>query len=275
MKIVLLSVLGFAALLGGGSFLVNNNTVNSSTQSTVVTLPASSPTSTNLPTLAKSTDTKQVHKLAVDKTRVLYLNDEVGGFSIVPLLAKIKEFNAKSADPIYLLIDSPGGSVLAGGALVSEMEASKAPIYTVCTALCASMAAIIHSYGTQRYMLDRAILMYHPASFGAQGQVKNVKSLTLMIDSYVEKFVDNIINRSKADRNKFQLEVAYEKWIDAEDSTREGFNDAIVNLNVTSHPQLEQAPPMPAPSEDQHSPTKTFYDVKWIAADHYLPLWKR
>lgn len=177
---------------------------------------------------------KEVLKQTISDKRVVYLNDEVNYGTSQALVEKLKQLEAQSSDPIYMLIDSPGGSVPDGAAVISQMEASKAPVYTVCTRLCASMAAMIHSYGHKRYALDRAILMYHPATAGAQGQVKNIMSLFKTLDRYINKMNANVIKRSKIGKAEYESLVAYELWIDAEDALQRGLIDSIVNLNVSA-----------------------------------------
>jgi len=272
MKIVIAAVVGFATLLGGG-FYVTKSTNSTPATETTVSVPKSTSPSFTLPTNASSSNnTKTVLKPAVDKTRVLYLNDQVMEATVQPLISAIKKLNEKSSDPIYLLLDSPGGSVLDGAQLISEMEASKAPVYTVCTRLCASMAAMIHGHGVKRYALDRAILMYHPATAGAQGQVKNMKSSLGTIDRYIEKMVSRIVSRTKIDPEQFQKEVAYELWIDAEDANERGLNDATVNLSVPSQPEGRSISFAP-PSEESKKGTKPTFDVQWISP--YPAYWKK
>lgn len=178
---------------------------------------------------------KTVLKTKVDPSRVLYLNAVVEYGVMQQLVDQLKTLQAESTEPVYLLIDSPGGSVLDGATLISEMEASRAPVYTVCTRICASMAAMIHSYGAKRFVTDRAILMYHPASGGAQGQVPNMLSQLTTLTRYLDKMVANVVTRSKVTKAEYNALVGYEIWIDSEDSVVKGLADGIINLNVPNH----------------------------------------
>jgi ATP-dependent Clp protease protease subunit len=178
-------------------------------------------------------NSKSIIKRSIDNKRVVYLNTEVEYQSSQALVQQLKDLEAQSSDPIYMLIDSPGGSVVDGAAVISQIEVSTAPVYTVCTRLCASMAAMIHSYGAKRYSLDRAILMYHPAAAGAQGQLKNALSLLKTLDRYANKMISNIVKRSRIDRTEFEALVAYELWIDSEDALQRGLIDGIISLNVS------------------------------------------
>lgn len=273
MKLILIAlslVTGFSAttFFLKHSTTLPNFTNNSSTPNETVNVKASATVS---PVQSQTNEASRVVLRAkVNKARVLYLNSEVTYASSQTLANQIKELNAKSSEPIWLLIDSPGGSVPDGATVVSEMEASKAPVYTVCTRLCASMAAMIHSYGTKRYALDRAILMYHPPSGGTQGQMPNMLSQVTFFYHYCDKLVNNIVSRSKVSRAEYDRLVAYEIWIDAEDAQARGLSDGVVNLNVSNVPEGglisiggEKATPETLPKRN--------FNVQMISP--YLELW--
>lgn len=186
------------------------------------------------------------------------------------LTQEMKRLESISKDPIWLLIDSPGGSVIDGATLISQMESSKAPVFTVCTRVCASMAAMIHSYGTKRFSTDRALLMYHPAAGSASGQVNNMVSLLKTITRFVDKLNANVIKRSKINKDEFDKLVAYELWIDSEDALEKGLIDSIVNLDVPYREELlSPEPTHPEEKKDKRS----LFELR--APESYDILWKR
>lgn len=80
----------------------------------------------------------------------------------VMLLIKAME-NERSDEPIWLIIDSPGGEVQAGWTIYDAMDACKCPIHTVCYGEAASIAAVIFANGDKgnRYMMEHSRLMVH------------------------------------------------------------------------------------------------------------------
>lgn len=174
---------------------------------------------------------KTITHLKLNLSRTLFLNSEVSAQSVDVIIESLKKLNTGD-QPIYLLIDSPGGSVVDGASLISQMEAMRVPINTVCLKLCASMAALIHQYGTNRYALDRAVLMFHPASGGAEGQLPNMLALLNMLDRYTGRMNEYIINRSGMNRDKYHKYVAYGLWIDTEDALANGLVDGIVSIDT-------------------------------------------
>lgn len=220
-----------------------------------------------------------INRVNVDPKRVVYFNRDFNYYSVREAVKQLKELDEKSNEPILINIDSPGGSVLDGATLNAQIKSSKSPIYTVCTRLCASMAAMMHSYGHKRYALDGAILMYHPASGGAQGQVKNMLSLIKTIDRYVDKMNHNVVVRSegKLSKEDFDKLVAYELWIDAEDALEKGLIDGIVSLNVlNSDPSLPSSDAEGNSGEEEESeelPEERQIDVQMISP-YAKELWK-
>lgn len=181
-------------------------------------------------TIQPSTAKKKLKVLTVDFDRTVSLVGEVDeGTDLI--IKQIAAFNESSTtEPIYLFIDSPGGSVFSGSFLLSAMEGSKAPIYTVCTKLCASMAAVIHAYGTKRFMLDRAMLMFHPASGRAGGEVDKMVSFLKSVQLYVDKQMAYIAKRANVSFEQLKNKSQVELWIDAEDSLAMGLTDQIVYI---------------------------------------------
>lgn len=132
--------------------------------------------------------------------------------------------------PIYLLIDSPGGSVITGGAIISAMEASPVPVHTVCLQLCASMGAMIHQYGVKRYSVNRSLLMFHDAAGGFQGPFQQVMSRMNTINRYVNKMFANVAKRSGQSYKDFMLKIGPEIWVDGEDAVTQHYSDSLVNV---------------------------------------------
>jgi len=133
-------------------------------------------------------------------------------------------------DPLYLLIDSPGGSVITGGAIISAMEASPVPVHTICLQLCASMGAMIHQYGVKRYSVNRSLLMFHDAAGGFQGPFQQVMSRMNTINRYVNKMFANVAKRSGQSYKDFMLKIGPEIWVDGEDAVTQHYSDSLVNV---------------------------------------------
>lgn len=173
---------------------------------------------------------KRIEDIEVNRRNAVLLNVGIDYRSVTATIAALRKLSPY-AEAHYLLLDSPGGSVFDGAQLISYMEASPVPVHTVCVGFCASMAAHIHAHGAKRYMTDRAILLYHPARGGVQGEFENIISQVNFIARYVGKLDAYIAQRSGMPLAEFKAKLRDELTLDSEDATDLKFNDAIVALD--------------------------------------------
>ena len=179
--------------------------------------------------VAKVTDKKKrIKSLKINPNRTLYIFTEVDERTemLAPQIGKLSRSSPN--EPIVILIDSPGGSVFSGEKVVSAIEAAKADVYTVCMGVCASMAAIIHQYGTKRLAADRAVLMFHDAAGMMGGRVNEMLSALGMIRRKLDKTNHYIANRSKVSYEQLIYLEANNFWIDSEDAMEKGLVDDLV-----------------------------------------------
>jgi len=185
------------------------------------------------PTVNASASTKTIIQLDVPADRAVLLFGEVG--DCADTVKAIYSLSKKDpTTPIYLIIDSPGGSVLGGAKVISAIEGVTAPVYTVDVGLAASMGAMIHAHGVKRFMTDRSVLMYHDYAGGVQGYGAHMTSLLTMINRYTQRMNAYIAQRAGVDLKEFQIGELKQIWLDAEDATQQHFNDGIVSLDVAS-----------------------------------------
>lgn len=174
---------------------------------------------------------KAVRYIATQKRNVIRLTGEVTS-SIKSLSSRINKLNSEGVKEIYLLIDSPGGSVLDGALFISAIQASRVPVYTVCVRLCASMAAYIHQYGTKRLMVDRSTLVFHDASTRFEGNLTRIQSRLLSISIVIDRLVTFVSRRSNLDYSKFNDALKNEIWVDAESAVQLHLADELVYIDV-------------------------------------------
>lgn len=201
---------------------------------------------------------KSLTKLNIDFSRAVYIVGEVDE-SILQQISQIQQLSAMSSEPIYLMLESPGGSVFDGYKMLSAMESSRAPVYTVATGLCASMCAIIHQYGSKRFAFDRATLMFHDAAGGLQGEVKKMATRLNYISRSLEKVDRKIASKMGISYDKYMALHAYELWVDAEDALKLHLIDDVV---ATEYPMIINTERVP-PAEEKNKRNKVL-DVRLV-----------
>lgn len=119
------------------------------------------------------------------KSRITVLSEDVSQEVTERVLKNIIEINekdrkAKEEDPTYepepiqLIINSFGGSVYDGLAIIGAIESSKTPIHTICYGSAMSMALYILVVGHYRKMSKYATLMYHEIGTNLNGKLTGI-----------------------------------------------------------------------------------------------------
>jgi len=112
------------------------------------------------------------------RERIIFLggaiDDHVANLIIAQLLFLQSEDAKKD---ITLYINSPGGSVTAGLAIVDTMNHIKPNVSTLCVGMAASMGAVILSAGEKgkRYSLSNSEIMIHQPHGGVEGQASDIE----------------------------------------------------------------------------------------------------
>jgi len=137
-------------------------------------------------------------------------------------------------DPIFLVIDSPGGYVQTGLALLDTMNLIESPVVTI-GRQCASMAAIVLSAGAkgQRYMYPNGSAMLHLPSGTLSGDSASLEIQAAEIKKVKDKLVE-LLQANGVSRTKKQIEkdIDRDAYFTAEEAIKYGFVDGIVTREV-------------------------------------------
>lgn len=133
---------------------------------------------------------------------------------------------------IKLYINSPGGSISAGLAILDTMNYIKADVQTICVGQAASMGAILLANGAKgkRSILPNAQVMIHqPWIEEMGGQVTDIEIATkelLKTKRLLNKF---LAQKTGQPLEKIQAQVERDYWLDASEALKYGLVDNIVN----------------------------------------------
>jgi ATP-dependent Clp protease, protease subunit len=112
------------------------------------------------------------------KDRIIFIDQQVDEHLASVVVAQLLFLEAEDPEKdINIYINSPGGMVTAGLAILDTMNYVKPDVSTICVGLAASMGAVLLSAGTKgkRYALPNAEIMIHQPLGGAQGQASDIK----------------------------------------------------------------------------------------------------
>jgi ATP-dependent Clp protease protease subunit len=110
--------------------------------------------------------------------RVIMITEPVDDHMMGIIVSQLLYLEAEdSEEPIHLYISSPGGSVMAGLAILDTMQLISAPVYTYAMGMVASMAAVLFTCGEpgHRYIFPNAEVMIHQPLGGTSGQASDIE----------------------------------------------------------------------------------------------------
>jgi ATP-dependent Clp protease, protease subunit len=159
--------------------------------------------------------------------RVVHLEGQVDERQASYITQTLLHLNKLNSKPIQLYINSPGGSVLDGLAIIDVMKDIDAPVYTCVKGLAASMGAAILSQGDKRFALPNATIMLHQVSSGAHGNIQDMEvslDFTRALNDRLLKMIAKSCNKTITQIKK---DTQRDSWMFAEDALKYGIIDEI------------------------------------------------
>lgn len=171
----------------------------------------------------------------MNEPRIVVLHGEVGEGSVMNAIFRLLDFNSQDDTlPIYLYIDSPGGSIDFGLALMDTMNHIKAPVYTVCYGLAASMGSFLLCCGEKghRYALPHCrILIHQPRITLRSSYVAGHEDLKRKAEGLTksrEKLESIIAANTGQPLEKVHADCEADNWMSAKEALEYGLIDKIM-----------------------------------------------
>ena len=164
--------------------------------------------------------------------RILFMGSEVNDGIANSLVAQMLYLDSEdSSKPIYLYINSPGGSVTAGLAIYDTIQYVKSEVVTICVGLAASMGAFLLAAGTngKRVALPHSRIMIHqPLGGTSRRQASDIE-----IEAREILRMKEMLNRSLADMSgqsfeKIEKDTDRDYFLSAEEAKEYGLIDRVI-----------------------------------------------
>lgn len=165
------------------------------------------------------------------KERIVFLagpiEDHTANLVIAQLLFLASEDPKKD---IQLYINSPGGSVTAGLAILDTMNLVRPDVTTVCVGIAASAAAVILAAGAKgkRFALPNSEVMIHQPWGGAQGQATDIEITAKHIIATRERLNKILAKATGQSLEKIEKDVDRDYFMMAEEAKKYGLVDDIL-----------------------------------------------
>ncbi len=155
------------------------------------------------------------------------IDDHVANIVIAQLLFLQSEDPKKD---INIYINSPGGSVSAGFAIVDTMNHIKNNVSTTCVGIAASMAAVILSAGAKgkRFALENSEVMIHQPLGGIEGQASDIEITAKHILKTRDTLNKMLSTNTGQPLTKVEKDVDRDFFMSAEEAKKYGIIDKVV-----------------------------------------------
>ena len=165
------------------------------------------------------------------KDRIIFLGDEIDDHVANLVVAQLLFLDAEASEKdINLYINSPGGSVTAGLAILDTMNYIKADVSTICVGLAASMGAVLLSSGAKgkRFALPNAEIMIHQPLGGARGQASDIRIHADWITKTKTK-LNNILSENTGQSfEKVEEDTDRDNFMTADEAKQYGLVDEVI-----------------------------------------------
>ncbi len=168
------------------------------------------------------------------KDRIIFLGEDVNATFASLIIAQLLFLESEDPDKeINFYINSPGGSVSSGLAIVDTMNYIKCPINTYCIGLAASFGAVLLANGTKgkRYAMPNAeILIHQPliSGGGISGQTTEIKIHADHMVKSRERLSKILAERTGKTIEQIMEDTERDNWLTAEEALEYGLIDEIL-----------------------------------------------
>lgn len=165
------------------------------------------------------------------KERIIFLSDEVNHHTASVVIAQM--LFLESEDPkkdITLYINSPGGEIQSGLAIIDTMHHIKPDVSTVCIGMAASMGAMILSQGTKgkRFVLPNGEVMIHQPLSGVEGQASDIEIKAKHILKLKEKLYAMLADATGKTKTQVEKDGDRDYWMSADEAKKYGIVDQVL-----------------------------------------------
>lgn len=166
--------------------------------------------------------------------RILFFNSSVNAETMSILQAQLLYLDStEQGKDISIYINSGGGEVYSGLALVDTMNFIKSPVSTLCSGMAASMAAVILSCGEKgkRFILPHSRVMIHQPLGGVNGQASDIEISYKEIEKVKKELYTILSETSGQTYDKVEVDCDRDYWMTSNESIEYGLVDKLISKN--------------------------------------------
>jgi len=172
------------------------------------------------------------------RERIIFLGQQIDANLANLIVAQLLFLDAEDSEKdIYLYINSPGGSVMAGMGIFDTMNHIRPDVCTICTGLAASMGAFLLSAGTKgkRMSLPNARIMIHQPLGGAQGQATDIEIQAKEILYHKRRLNEYLAAHTGQPMERIEQDTERDFFMSPDEAQNYGLIDQVINRTSVSN----------------------------------------
>ena len=169
------------------------------------------------------------------KERIIFMGDPIDDRVASVIIAQLLFLEAEDPEKdIFMYINSPGGIITSGFAILDTMNYIKPDVSTICMGQAASMGALILSAGKKgkRSALQNSRIMIHQPMGGVQGQASDIEihaNEILLLRGRLNKILAKNTGNSM---KKIEKDTNRDNFMTSEEALKYGIIDQIVTERI-------------------------------------------
>ncbi|MBD3883172.1 ATP-dependent Clp endopeptidase proteolytic subunit ClpP [Phormidium tenue FACHB-886] len=178
------------------------------------------------------------------RERIIFLGQPIDSDVANLIVAQMLFLEAEDPDKdIFLYINSPGGSVMAGLGIFDTMNHIRPDVSTICVGLAASMGAFLLSAGTKgkRLSLPNSRIMIHQPLGGAQGQAADIEIQAKEILYHKRRLNEWLAAHTGQPIDRIEQDTERDFFMSANEARDYGLIDQVIDKRAIGNPAAAAA----------------------------------
>ncbi len=169
------------------------------------------------------------------KDRIIMLSEDVNPTSANVIIAEMLFLESEDPDKeIHFYINSPGGSIVDGMAIVDTMNYIKCPVSTICVGMAASMGSVLLACGEKgkRFATPNSEILIHQPLIGGNGLSGQTTDVKIHADHLVktrEKMNKLLSEKTGQPIDQIMADTERDNYMTAEEALKYGLIDGILD----------------------------------------------
>lgn len=179
------------------------------------------------PAYLETIDNKIYFYAEIYRDKVLQLNRKIRELNNCMSRQK-DQLNLSEDIPIYLYINSFGGSIFSGFSAMDSLIKSKLPVVTIVDGCCASAATFLSIVGSKRYITPHSYMLIHQLSSVHWGKYEEFKDNMKNLEKFMGLIKEIYAKYTKMPVEKLEEILKHDIWLDAKECLEYKLVDEII-----------------------------------------------